>query len=58
MMTNPEIEVIQALKSIARNEQMKSYIQQSSELYPLLLKAAKRFVTGENSQEGIEVAKN
>ncbi|MEK4029643.1 proline dehydrogenase family protein [Pseudobacillus sp. FSL P4-0506] len=56
-MTNPEIEVIQALKSIARNEQMKSYIQQSSELYPLLLKAAKRFVTGENSQEGIEVAK-
>lgn len=57
MMTNPEIEVIQALKSIARNEQMKSYIQQSPELYPLLLKAAKRFVTGENSQEGIEVAK-
>jgi proline dehydrogenase len=55
-MKNPEIQVAQALKSIARNQQIKSYIQQSSELYPLLLKAAKRFVTGENKQDGIEIA--
>ncbi|WP_257350698.1 proline dehydrogenase family protein [Pseudalkalibacillus decolorationis] len=56
-MMNPEVQVTQALKSIARNDHIKSYIQQSNELYPLLVKAAKRFVTGENKQEGIEVAK-
>ncbi len=56
MMKTPEVQVAQALKSVARNEHIKSYIQQSNELYPLLLKAAKRFVTGENKQEGIEIA--
>lgn len=56
MMKTHEAQVAQALKSIARNQHIKSYIQQSNELYPLLLKAAKRFVTGENKQEGIEVA--
>jgi proline dehydrogenase len=56
-MINPEVQVAQTLKSVARNKHIKSYIQQSNELYPLLLKAAKRFVTGENKHEGIEVAK-
>lgn len=56
MMKTPEVQVAQVLKSVARNEHIKSYIQQSNELYPLLLKAAKRFVTGENKQEGIEIA--
>ncbi|WP_203364648.1 proline dehydrogenase family protein [Bacillus sp. REN10] len=55
-MNNHEIQVAQALKSIARNQQIKSFVQQSNELYPLLLKAAKRFVAGEKKQEGIEVA--
>ncbi|WP_110927704.1 proline dehydrogenase family protein [Bacillus massiliglaciei] len=55
-MKTHESQVAQALKSIARNQHIKSYIQQSNELYPLLLKAAKRFVTGENKQEGIEIA--
>jgi len=55
-MKNLEIQVAQALKSIARNQQIKSFIQQSSELYPLLLKVAKRFVAGEKKQEGIEIA--
>ncbi len=44
-MINPKVQVTQALKSVARNEHIKSYIQQSNELYPLLLQAAKRFVT-------------
>nr|WP_242222194.1 hypothetical protein [Bacillus cereus group sp. BfR-BA-01380] len=40
-MTKPEFQVAQALKSIARNEHIKSYVQQSTELYALLLQAAK-----------------
>ncbi|MFF5996903.1 proline dehydrogenase family protein [Lysinibacillus sp. KU-BSD001] len=56
-MMNPEIQFTQALKSIARNEQIKSHIQHSTELYPLLLKAAQRFVTGENRKDGIVTAK-
>lgn len=57
VMINSEVQVSQALKSIARNEHIKSYIQQSNELYPLLLQVAKRFVTGENRQDGIVTAK-
>lgn len=56
-MENPEIQVIQALRSAARNEKFKNYIQQSNELYPLLLKAAKRYVTGETRDEAITCAK-
>ncbi|WP_088102081.1 proline dehydrogenase family protein [Halalkalibacter urbisdiaboli] len=46
-----------ALKSIARNEQIKSYIQQSSDLYPILLRGAKRFVAGETREEAIAKAR-
>ncbi len=56
IMKNQEAQVSKALKSIARNQHIKSYIQQSNELYPSLLKAAKRFVTGEYKQDGIEIA--
>ncbi|CAM4330766.1 MULTISPECIES: proline dehydrogenase family protein [Bacillus cereus group] len=56
-MTKPELQVAQAFKSIARNEHIKSYVQQSTELYALLLQAAKRFVTGETRHEGIMTAK-
>nr|WP_034680240.1 proline dehydrogenase family protein [Caldalkalibacillus mannanilyticus] len=45
-----------ALKVIARNEQIKEYIQHSEDLYPLLLKGAKRFVAGETRKEGIQKA--
>ncbi|WP_210366705.1 proline dehydrogenase family protein [Bacillus sp. REN3] len=55
-MKSPEVQVAQALKSIARNLHIKSYIQQSEELYPLLLKAANRFVAGEKKKDGIEIA--
>ncbi len=55
-MNKSKIQLKEALQLIARNEHMKSYIQRSSELYPLLLRAAKRFVTGESRKEGIETA--
>lgn len=42
-----------ALKNLARNEQVKTYIQESPELYPLLLKAAQRYITGESREEGL-----
>lgn len=57
VMINPEVQITQALKSIARNEHIKSYIQKSNELYPLLLQATQRFVTGEHRQDGIVTAK-
>jgi len=50
--------VIQALKLAARNEQMKHTVQQSAELYPLLWKAAKRYVTGEKRQEALRIAQD
>jgi proline dehydrogenase len=48
-----EARVVNALKSISRNEQIKSYIQKSPDLYPILLRASKRFVAGESRKEGI-----
>ncbi len=51
-----EVQAAHALRSIARKESMKSYVQQSSELYPLLLRAAKRFISGESREEGIAAA--
>lgn len=42
-----------ALKSIARNLEIKEYIQQSPELYPIFQSAAKRFVTGDSAEEGL-----
>lgn len=56
-MEEPEVQVIQTLRSAARNEQFKHQMQQSNELYPLLLKAAKRYVTGEERPEAITSAK-
>lgn len=49
--------VIQALKSAARDERLKYAVQQSTELYPLLWKAAKRYVTGEKREDAITVAR-
>ena len=48
--------VIKALKSVARDEQMKHAVQQSMELYPLLWKAAKRYVTGEKKKDALQMA--
>ncbi|KOY80339.1 proline dehydrogenase family protein [Lysinibacillus macroides] len=46
----------QSLKMAARNEQMKHVVQRSTELYPLLWRAAKRYVTGERRQDAIAAA--
>src|SRR5699024_12797173 len=43
------------LKSVTRNLEIKQYIQQSPELYPLFQRYAKRFVTGESKENGIAV---
>lgn len=47
-----------ALKSIARNLQLKEDIQQSKELYPLLQRAAERFVPGEHRMQGLDCSKS
>lgn len=57
-MKSPEELVTQALKLAARNNQMKNDLQQSKELYPLLSKAARRYVAGEERAEAISIAKN
>ncbi len=53
MMLNEEIRFSESLKSIARDQNLKAYIQNSEELFPLLFKGAKRFVAGEERTEGI-----
>lgn len=58
MQANEEILAVNALKSIARNEGIKAHIQRSPDLYGLLLRAAKRFVTGETKEECIARALN
>lgn len=56
-MLQNEMEMAEALKSIARNEQIKEYVQESSELNLILKRAAQRFVTGETRDEAIVKAK-
>ena len=56
-MNKAEQLVVQALKSAARDERMKHTVQQSTELYPLLWKAAKRYVTGEEREAAIPSAR-
>lgn len=53
-MINEEARFSKALKSIARNQELKAYIQNSKELFPILMKGANRFVAGETRREGIE----
>lgn len=53
-MINEEARFSKALKSIARNHELKAYIQNSKELFPILMKGANRFVAGETRREGIE----
>ncbi|QJD85514.1 proline dehydrogenase family protein [Cohnella herbarum] len=42
-----------ALKTIARDEQIKSHISNSEELYPLLYRAARRYITGETKEDAV-----
>jgi len=53
--TSEQIQFAESLKSVARNLEIKSFIQQSPELYPLFQRASERFVTGESKEKGISV---
>ncbi|MNI21374.1 Proline dehydrogenase 1 [compost metagenome] len=44
------------LKWIARNEQVNNHIRHSNELYPLLFRAAQRFITGETREDAVTEA--
>ncbi len=58
MMQSPEeLDASLALKSIARNSSLKSSLQQMLMVYSVLWSAARRFVTGETRQEGVDTAK-
>ncbi|MFI8496861.1 proline dehydrogenase family protein [Peribacillus butanolivorans] len=54
-MSSIEKHFADALKSIARNLDIKESIQQSPELYPLFQKSAKRFVTGESKENAVSI---
>lgn len=56
MQSPEEVDAAQALKSIARNLSLKSYLQRSPDLYSVLWSAARRFVTGETRKDGIHTA--
>lgn len=53
-MINEESRFSKALKSIARDQELKAYFQNSKELFPILIKGANRFMAGETRKEGIE----
>jgi len=57
-MLNEESRFSKALKSIARDQELKAYLQNSNELFPIFRKGAKRFVAGETRTEGLERARN
>lgn len=54
LMVAEEIRFSNALKSIARNQEIKRSVQNSKELYPLLKNGINRFVAGQTRKEGIE----
>lgn len=60
--TMPEIEDAKraalALKSIARNEEIKAYILREPNLHTVLLRAARRFIGGEQLEECLSVAQS
>lgn len=56
-MVNARMKVAEVLKVVARDQQLKEYVQQSKELYPLLQKVANRYITGESRQKGLDIAK-
>jgi len=54
-LTSEQMQFAESLKSVARNLEIKSFIQQSPELYSLFQRAAKQFVTGKFKEDGISV---
>ncbi|WDV07951.1 proline dehydrogenase family protein [Lysinibacillus irui] len=53
-MLNEERRFSKALKSIARDQELKAYFQNSKELFSIFIKGANRFLAGETRTEGIE----
>lgn len=51
-----ELEVQKAIKQVARNKDVKSYIQETEHVYSLLRKGACRYITGEKRDDGIGIA--
>ncbi|MFS0918879.1 proline dehydrogenase family protein [Brevibacillus sp. 179-C 1.1 NHS] len=56
-MTPEERRTAEILRTIARDERIKEAVRTSPVLYPLLLAAAKRYVTGETRADAITIAK-
>ncbi|MEI3607365.1 proline dehydrogenase family protein [Pseudogracilibacillus sp. SE30717A] len=44
------------MKKIARNKEIKAYIQENKQIYSMLRKGAHRYITGEKRFEGIKIA--
>lgn len=56
-MTDLQIKASEALKLAALNESAKAFLLKNPQLFAVLLKAAKRYIGGENLQEAIQTAK-
>ncbi|HEX6971332.1 MAG TPA: proline dehydrogenase family protein [Limnochordia bacterium] len=50
-------EAAEALKSVARDQALKAMVMDSQELYPLLLRAARRYVCGEEREDALATAR-
>lgn len=55
-MKTSELHAQEAIKKIARNKKIKAYIQENKQIYSLLRKGARRYITGEKRFEGIKIA--
>ncbi len=54
-MKTSELHVQEAIKKIARNKEVKAYIQENEQIYSLLKEGAKRYITGENRADGMKI---
>lgn len=55
--TNLEEKFAEAMKSIARRTDLKTYVEQTPPIFQLLQRAAAKYVTGENRQDGLEAGR-
>lgn len=55
-MKTSELYAQEAIKKIARNKEIKAYIQENKQIYSMLREGARRYITGEKRFEGIKIA--
>ena len=55
-MNTLELNVQEAIKQIARNKDVKAYIQETEQVFSVLWKGAKRYISGEKRGDGILIA--